>query len=766
MDVSNFASFLLILFLFSFLQTSTIATKKPYIVYLGSHSHGLSPSSLDLQLVTKSHYDLLGSVLGSKEIAKEAILYSYNRYINGFAAMLNEKQATDLARIPNVISVFESKERQLHTTRSWDFLGLETQEAVPSDSIWNVTRFGEDAIIANIDTGVWPESRSFSDEGYGPIPSRWLGSCQSGADPNFHCNRKLIGARSFNLANGPLNGSFNSPRDHQGHGTHTLSTAGGNFVSGANVFGYANGTSKGGSPRARVASYKVCWEAEGGGCFDVDILAAFEAAIGDGVDVISASLGAIPSDFLDDGLSIGAFHAVQHGIVVVCSAGNSGPAPRTVSNVSPWMLTVGAGTIDREFTNFVVLGNKKKLKGASLSSKALKVDKFYPLINAVDAKANNVSELDAEICEEGTLDSSKLNGKIVVCLVGVNARVAKGYVAAQAGAIGMILVNDEESGNEIKADPHIIPASHVTYNDSITISQYISSTRTPMAYISSVTAKLGVTPAPTIARFSGRGPSIIEESILKPDITAPGVNIIAAYPDGIPLANLPVDDRRVPFMVYSGTSMSCPHVSGIVGLLKTLNPKWSPAAIKSAIMTTAKTRDSTLHPIVDLDGVIATPLAYGAGHVHPNSAMDPGLVYDITIDEYLNFLCARGYNATQIKQFSNNTFVCNRSFKVTDLNYPSISVADLKTGPVTINRKVKNVGSPGKYVARVTSPLEASIVVEPSTLQFTAMDEEKSFRVVLQRSGKGNQQGYVFGTLEWSDGKHSVGSPIAINLGK
>ncbi|XP_023553398.1 subtilisin-like protease SBT5.4 [Cucurbita pepo subsp. pepo] len=120
-----------------------------------------------------------------------------------------------------------------------------------------------------------------------------------------------------------------------------------------------------------------------------------------------------------------------------------------------------------------------------------------------------------EVCEEGTLDSSKLNGKIVVCLVGVNARVTKGYVAAQAGAVGMILANDQQSGNEIKADPHIIPTSHVTYNDSITISQYISSTRTPMAYISSVTAKLGVTPAPTVARFSGRGPSIIEESILK-----------------------------------------------------------------------------------------------------------------------------------------------------------------------------------------------------------------------------------------------------------
>lgn len=173
-----------------------------------------------------------------------------------------------------------------------------------------------------------------------------------------------------------------------------------------------------------------------------------------------------------------------------------------------------------------------------------------------------------------------------------------------------------------------------------------------------------------------------------------------------------------------------------------------------------------MHPILDTTGLKATPLAYGAGHVQPNSAMDPGLVYDITIDDYLNFLCARGYNATQINKFSNKTFVCDQSFKVTDLNYPSISVTDIKTGPVTINRKVKNVGSPGTYVARVKAPLEVSIAIEPSTLQFTTMDEEKSFKVMLQSTGKGNPQGYVFGTLTWSDGKHKVRSSIVVNMGK
>lgn len=176
--------------------------------------------------------------------------------------------------------------------------------------------------------------------------------------------RKLIGARYFNkgyeaLA-GPLNATLQSPRDYEGHGTHTLSTAAGAFVPGANIFGFGNGTAKGGSPRARVAAYKVCWPpVNGNECFDADILAAFDAAIGDGVDVLSVSLGGDPVDYFQDGLAIGSFHAVKNGIVVVCSAGNSGPKLSTVSNLSPWMLTVGASTMDRQFPTFLSFGDKR-----------------------------------------------------------------------------------------------------------------------------------------------------------------------------------------------------------------------------------------------------------------------------------------------------------------------------------------------------------------------------------------------------------------------
>nr|XP_034899672.1 subtilisin-like protease SBT5.3 [Populus alba] len=180
--------------------------------------------------------------------------------------------------------------------------------------------------------------------------------------------------------------------------------------------------------------------------------------------------------------------------------------------------------------------------------------------------------------------------------------------------------------------------------------------------ISPVNTDIGVVPNPVMAAFSSRGPSLIEPAILKPDVTAPGVDVIAAYTEAIGPSELPFDKRRTPYITMSGTSMSCPHVSGIVGLLKAIHPDWSPAAIKSAIMTTAKTKSNSKKRILDADGQPATPFAYGAGHVNPNLAADPGLVYDTNVIDYLNFLCAHGYNSTFIIEFSAGE---EKIFKVT-----------------------------------------------------------------------------------------------------
>ncbi|KAM6552504.1 hypothetical protein CsatB_013266 [Cannabis sativa] len=769
---SSLLSFLL---LFSLFQFSTEAIKQSYIVYLGTHSHGPNPTTLDLDSATNSHYSLLGTYLGSEEKAKDAMFYSYNRYINGFAAIMDEAEASAIAKHPNVVSVFLNKAKHLHTTHSWDFLRLERNGVVSKDSLWTKARFGEDTIIGNLDTGAWPESKSFSDEGFGPVPSRWRGFCQHGPNDGFRCNRKLIGARYFNKGytsylktqnttfSPKQNATLFTPRDHDGHGSHTLSTAGGNFVERASVFGNGNGTAKGGSPKARVAAYKVCWTPiDGNECFDSDIMAAFEAAIADGVDVLSVSLGGGTTEFFEDGLAIGSFHAAKNGITVVTSAGNSGPLPGSVSNVAPWMITVGASTIDREFSAVVALGNKRHIKGESLSAIALPARKFYPLISGSGAKLANALSADALLCKPKTLDPSKVKGKILVCVRGDTARIEKGEEAVLAGAVGMILANDESSGNEIIADPHFLPASHITYSDGNLVLKYINSTENPYAYLTQARTVLNTKPAPTMAAFSSRGPNLVEPSLLKPDITAPGVNIIAAFTESTAPTEVEIDHRRVPFNVESGTSMSCPHVAGVVGLLKTLHPDWSSAAIRSAIMTSARTRDNSNQPMLDSTLEKATPFAYGAGHIHPNRAMNPGLVYDLNTDDYLNFLCARGYNESVLRVFSHNPYKCPKSTSLLNFNYPSITVARVGSRSVIVTRKVKNVGTPGTYKAFLRVPAGFSAYVKPEVLKFSKVGEEKSFEIVLKAKVVGKPKDYVFGELKWSDGKHNVRSPIVV----
>ncbi|GFQ05875.1 subtilisin-like protease sbt5.3 [Phtheirospermum japonicum] len=740
---------------------------------MGAHQYGTQVTSTDYDRATQSHYDFLESFLGSSDEAKDAIFYSYTKHINGFAATLDHEVASKLSQHPKVVSVFLNRGRKLHTTRSWNFLGLENNNGeVGASSLWTKARFGEDAIIGNLDTGVWPESKSFSDDKMGPVPKKWRGICQNDSDHTFHCNRKLLGARYFNKgyksAAGPsINSTFDSPRDKQGHGTHTLSTAGGNFVSGANIFGFGNGTAKGGSPRARVAAYKVCWPpVDDNGCFDADILAAFDVAIHDGVDVLSLSIGGDPAPYHNDSVAIGSFHAVRNGIVVVCSAGNSGPAPGTVSNVAPWLITVGASTMDRQFPSYVILGNNTRLKGESLSDTSLHPEKkLFPLISARYAKAANAAPKDAELCKAGSLDPNIVKGKILVCLRGDTARVEKGLQAALAGAAGMVLANDRDSGNQAIADAHVLPATHISYKDGLALFSYINSTKSPLARITKPTTELGTKPAPVMAAFSSQGPNTINPEVLKPDITAPGVSIIAAYTEAQGPADADFDMRRVKFNSISGTSMSCPHIAGVVGLLKTLHPNWSPAAIQSAIMTTASTWDNTWQPIKNVSGLLDTPFSYGGGHVQPNRAMDPGLVYDLSTNDYLDFLCALGYNQTQVQLFSKHPYTCpSKPISLMNFNYPSITVPSLN-GTITVTRKLKNVGtSSGIYYAFVHCPPGVSVQIQPKTLKFDSVEDEKVFKIVIQANEKkqGGKTDYLFGKLAWCDGVHYVTSPIVV----
>ncbi|KAH9322251.1 hypothetical protein KI387_016890, partial [Taxus chinensis] len=487
-----------------------------YIVYMGS-SHKLGG---ERGSTVSSHVDLLSSVLGSEEDAQSSLVYSYTHSFTGFSAAMSKRAAAAMAEKPGIVSVFPDPLLKLHTTHSWDFLQAQSGVHYSAPSYTS-----GDTIIGMLDTGIWPESPSFNDDGIGPVPSRWKGVCMGGQD--FTCNRKIIGARCYK-GSGTLSG-----RDIEGHGTHTASTAAGRVVGDADYYGLGFGSARGGSPSSRIAVYKVCSDQ---GCLGSDILAGLDDAVNDGVDIISVSLGSaslFQLDFSNDPIAIGAFHAAQKGVGVVCSAGNDGPDSYSVVNTAPWIFTVAATTIDRDFQSDIILGNGKVFKGEAINFSNLSRSEMYPVVFAGDVGLNMSSREDASNCYPGSLDPQKAEGKIVLCSNGdsISKRMKKAAVQSSRGR-GMIVVDD--LGKYVASNYGSFPSSAVTSESGAEILSYIKSTRNPVATILKTAAVTNYKPAPIVAYFSSRGPGALTQNILKPDISAPGVNILAAW---IPYSN-------------------------------------------------------------------------------------------------------------------------------------------------------------------------------------------------------------------------------------
>ncbi|KAL2484238.1 subtilase family protein [Forsythia ovata] len=671
-----------------------------------------------------------------------------------------------------VISVFHSHPTNtgLHTTRSWDFINLleGIGDSTPSngEELLRKASYGKDVIVGVLDTGVWPESESFNDKGMEPIPKSWKGKCKSGVGFNSsNCNRKLIGARyylkSYEASFGPLDTrlDFRSPRDKNGHGTHTSSTIGGRRVSNASALGgFGSGTATGGAPLVRLAMYKVCWPipglttAEGNTCLDDDVLAAFDDAITDGVQVISVSMGGSTSrPYIQDPIAIGALHAVKRNIVVACSAGNSGPSLNSVSNVAPWIITVGASSIDRIFPSPIVLGNDMTIEGESITPFRTRT---YPLVYAGDVEIPGTTSNDTNgFCLPGTLSSKLVRGKAVFCRRG---EVFQSLEVQRAGGIATVLGNRYD-GRGVIGRPYLIPATVVYADKRIDVYNYIESNQNPNVTLIQPKTTLGTKPAPFMAPFTSRGPNDIEPNILKPDITAPGLNILAAWSEASPPLNVPSDHRVVKYKIDSGTSMSCPHVAAVAALLKAIHPRWSSPAIKSAMMTTAKITNNMGRTITDSLGNIASPFEYGAGHIQPSKAADPGLVYDASYMDYLLFLCG----STRILL---DPFECPRVLPLpSDLNYPSLAIANLKK-VMTVKRTVTNVGTKNSsYSLRINPPPGYSVKISPATLHFRATGEKRSFSITVKAKNTAKKNKFSFGSYTWSDGIHQVRSPITVS---
>ncbi|XP_051114525.1 subtilisin-like protease 3 [Andrographis paniculata] len=701
-----------------------------YIVHVDIPDNILFGSSEDD--VERWYHSFLAKCLPASESdanAKSRMVYTYKNVIRGFAARLTPEEFSAINDHEELMHARPQRMLPLHTTHTPAFLGLQQ-----GAGLWKDSNLGQGIVIGVIDTGVFPDHPSFADQGMPPPPPKWKGACQF----NFTaCNNKLIGARYFTIGEG-------TPMDGDGHGTHTAGTAAGNFVPGASIFGQANGTAAGIAPRAHLAVYKVC--TDGRDCSESDVLAAMDAAIDDGVDVLSISLGWSSVPFAFDAVALGAFSAAQKGIFVSCSAMNRGPALATLSNEAPWILTVGASTVDRKFKATIGLGNKLEIDGECIVQPNNFAQSQLPLVFPGDS------------CSLKALTVANVTGKIAVCEKDDYTLLATLRAIKAVNGAALILIAPEEDG-VTKLLLHILePAIEISHADGLKLISYINSTANPTAALSFQGTVIGDSHAPIVASFSSRGPSLQSPGILKPDIVGPGSNILAAYP--VSLENN--TNTKLRFALLSGTSMACPHLSGVAALLKSVHPDWSPAAIKSAIMTSADVVNLAGNPIEDQTLKPADVFAAGAGHVNPTRASDPGLVYDIEPQDYIPYLCGLQYTDREVAIITQQKVNCSevQAIPESQLNYPSFSII-FGQEVQTYSRMATNVGpATSTYTVKILAPVGVKVSVIPEKLEFTEMNQKLPYQVTFTRLPLNETVDYTQGFLVWTMGKYAVRSPI------
>ncbi|WP_424937246.1 MULTISPECIES: S8 family serine peptidase [Bacteria] len=684
----------------------------------------------------------------------------YQVTVNGFSAALSGEQVDTLRASKDVLGVFPDEIRHPDEQSSTEYLGLGDDTAGAGglwDALGGAGQAGEGVVVGVIDTGIAPENPSFAGDA---LKSKEQSDDQPYTDGQYvyvdksegrqfrsrivagegwdatAYSTKLVGAQYFSAgatANGfDFQHDYLSPRDTEGHGSHTASTAAGNFGVTASV-GQIERSFSGVAPAAKVSAYKACYSGPEPAvktddiCASSDLLAAIDQAVADGVDVINYSIGGGSATSVLQPDDIAFMNAAAAGIYVAASAGNDGPGEATADHAAPWYTTVAASSVPTweatvRFPGFEAAGTSVTVPfGKEMTG---------PSIYAGDAAVGE----NANQCVKGSLDPAKAAGHIVVCDRGNNARAEKSQVVKDAGGIGMILVNVPGGADSLDGDFHSLPTVHLSsaFHDEV-VSSVRSGTDLPVTLIGeNVTGK--ATPVPQIAGFSSRGPMSADGAdILKPDVAAPGVAILAA------VGNDP--GEKPDFGVMSGTSMAAPHVAGLGALYLGAKPQATPAEIKSALMTTA-------YDTVNADGsASADAFAQGAGQVDPARMFDPGLLYLNGPDDWKAFLQGKDLADFGVDPIDGS-----------DLNIASIAIGSLPRAQ-TVTRTVTSTAA-GTYTAAIDVPGIAA-TVSPSTLTFSKPGETATFTVTFDDAGA-PVEAWATGLLTWTSADHTVRSPIAV----
>ncbi|KAL5053581.1 hypothetical protein RYX36_034263 [Vicia faba] len=748
--------------------------------------------------IAQVHDSLLKKVFKGEKYLK---LYSYHYLINGFSVLVTQQQAEKLSRrreVSNVVSDFSVRTATTHTP---EFLGLPQGAWFQSGGFETA---GEGITIAFVDTGIDPTHPSFTDDKsehpFHP-PPRFSGTCEITPDfPSGSCNRKLVGARHFAASAiiremlDPTE-DYASPFDGDGHGTNTASIAAGNHGIPVVVNGYHFGNASGMAPRSQIAVYKALYKGFGG--FAADVVAAIDQAAQDRVDIICLSITpnrrppGIATFF--NPIDMALLSATKAGIFVVQAAGNTGPSAMSMSSFSPWIFTIGATSHDRVYSNSLSLGNNVTILGVGLAP-GTSENTMYTLIHAHHALNDDTTIADDMYVGE-CQDSSKFNkdlvqGNLLMCsysmrfVLGLSSIKQAVETATNLSAAGVVFpMNPSVNGFQLNPTPMKIPGIIIPFaNDSKILLEYYNSSLekdstsekiVKLGAVASINGGLTASynnVAPNVMYYSARGPDPEdnfphEADILKPNLVAPGSFIWAAW------SSVATDSDEFlgeNFAMLSGTSMAAPHVAGLAALVKQKFPNFSPAAIGSALSTTASLSDNSGKPITaqrsypspDLNQSPATPFDMGSGFVNATAALNPGLLFESSYDDYMSFLCGMNGTASVVLDYTGqNCLIYNSTGYGSDLNLPSITIARLNQSRI-VQRTVQNIAGNETYNVGWSSPYGVSVKVYPT--RFSLANGERQILSVIFNATS-NSSIASFGRIGlFGNQGHVVNIPVSV----